>query len=765
MVREFYASFSENSLLPQAMSIGNFEAKILLIPNLIQASQDSRILLMLKACQFDNFKKLNIPDEFLAFLNNSSYIFRFFEELAIEKKTCQDLTNADTYAEFNEHLQILQSLHERYTTLLKEKGYYDAIMMPNLYELNTDYLKRFQKISLHVEGFLNNFEWDLFTKISKLVDVEISLHVTPYNQKMRNLFVDFGIPLPKKGKVRVNLNDKSFEEVEHKNQVPKILVKNFSLRSLQIGYIFEQITKFINDGLKPEEIVIILPDENFTPLLKAYDKTNNLNFAMGFPFAKTIIYQKLNAINEAIKEDNPLTQNSIQRYELNEDLIKFKNLWANEINYEVFKSLIENLNLEFSSQTKTIFQNELYNLNIILKQVNLKLSQILKLFLQRLSKASIDDVKGGRVVVMGLLETRGLVYKGVIIPDFNDEFIPRFSQKDMFLSSNVRAFAGLPSLKDRENLQRYFYHQIIQNAQKVALSYVQNDISMVSRFIQNLNYQSDNIFNQNSYATLLFEPKKRNEIYTCKDLVKPNDILKTPLSSSRLKLFLTCKRGYYFKYIKHLKDEDLPSDDLGINDIGSFLHQSLQEVYESHTFSNAKSLHEALQNSLYSKYHKKALWLLEREVWQRRLLGFCEEEIKRFDEGWMPFAFEKELRSDFNGVKIHGFIDRIDKNSDGEFCVIDYKSGKVRMENDVDKMSDFQLQFYYLLALRHYGKVKNAGFYDLNNSRIIFEENMEEKLEKLAFILDEIKSQKEINFTIEEKDCLYSPYGILLGRE
>lgn len=764
MVREFYASFGDNSLLPQATDIRSFEEKILLVPDLIRASDDTRVLLMHEACKFENFKKLHILDEFLSFLNNSSYLFRFFEELAIEQKSCIDLQNADTYAEYNEHLEILQTLHEKYTTLLAQKGYYDSITLPKLYKLNSDFIERFDKISLHVEGFLNNFEWDLFVKIAQIIEVEIYLHVTPYNQKMRELFLDFGIKLPSEGSVRVDLNSKSFELLKTTETKPTILNKSFPLRSLQIGYIYEQISNFVNRGLSPEEIVVILPDESFAPLLKAYDKSNNLNFAMGFSFATCKIYQKLNAINEAIKEDNPCTRAIIDRFNLHNSLIEFKNAWSNETNFEDFKELINSLELEFSTQTKTQFENELYSISIILGQIKLKLSQLFKLFLQRLQKLSIDDTKGGKVVVMGLLETRGINYKGVIIPDFNDEFVPRFSQKDMFLSSKLRVHAGLPSLKDRENLQRYFYHQIINNAHFVSLSYVQNDTSMVSRFMQNLNTNPDNSFTPNSYASLLFSPKEQKPIFTCKELIRQNDIFDKPISSSRLKLFLTCKRGYYYRYIQGLKDEDLPSDELDYNHIGNFLHKCLEQVYKTKRFSDAKSLHVALQESLYQIHHKRALWLLEREVWQRRLLGFCENEIRRFDDGWSPYEFEKELTCEFNGVRLHGFIDRIDKHVNGEFCVLDYKSGKIDMKN-AQKTEDFQLQFYYLLAKSRYKNIKNAGFYDLNGSQIIWDDEMSEKIDRLGEIISEIKSQKEINYTIEEKDCTYSPYTILLGRE
>ncbi len=766
MVRDFYLDYKEDGFLPDAMSIANFESYAVLVDGLKLASKDRRVLIMQEACKFENFKKLHIPDEFLAFLSNSSYIFRFFEELAVEKKSIDELRNADVYAEYAEHLDILQELFKRYTTLLKSYGFYDNITLPTLYKINKEYLKRYKTINLYVEGFLNRFEWELFKHISSFLQVHIYLHVNKYNQKMRDMFLDNGICIKENGYVKVSLNDKSYTLLSTPKNRPEITCKNFFLRSLQAGYIYEQIDNFVKDGIEPEDIVVVLPDESFAPILKAYDKAHNLNFAMGFSFSQSKIFQTLQAIEEAIFEDSPLTRERIKYFCLDEKMVDFKNSWSNVVKYEHFEKLLDSLELEFSSSERVIFQNELYHISIILKEVKLKLSQIFKLFLQRLSKVSLDDVSGGRVVVMGVLETRGAQFKGVIIPDFNDEFVPRYVSKDMFLSSSIREHAKLPSLKDRENLQRYYYHRLIENAKRVSISYVKNDVSMPSRFLQNLHVKNDDRYNQNSYASLLFDKKELKPTFYCEDLTEKNTLFLKPLSSSKLKYFLTCKRGYYHRYIQNIDDKDLPSDELGANHIGEFLHDALLELYQNKTFFNdAKTLHNALSDILYVKHHPKALWLLEREVWKKKLFRFCENEIKRFEDGWMPYVFEEVLEYEINGVKFFGKIDRIDKHKNGSFCVIDYKSGKINMEKKIENQVDFQLQFYFLLAKQKYKNVQNAGFYDLNSGDIVWEEQMEQKCDKLFEILNELKNQKEINYSIEDKDCAYSPYNILLGRE
>jgi len=64
--------------------------------------------------------------------------------------------------------------------------------------------------------------------------------------------------------------------------------------------------------------------------------------------------------------------------------------------------------------------------------------------LTRLKGRSEDDVRGGKVTVIGVLETRGGNFDGVIVPDFCDDFVPRRSQKDLFLNTNIRKILVFP---------------------------------------------------------------------------------------------------------------------------------------------------------------------------------------------------------------------------------------------------------------------------------------------------------------------------------
>ena len=130
-VRSFYDTFIDaNILLPKAITIAELEQKAVLVPRHSLVDDDMRVLLMQEASRFTKFELLYIEREFFTFLKNSSYLFRFFEELSHEKVALDALMGADTYEHYAEHLEVLQTLLKHYKALLSKQSLYDRITLP-----------------------------------------------------------------------------------------------------------------------------------------------------------------------------------------------------------------------------------------------------------------------------------------------------------------------------------------------------------------------------------------------------------------------------------------------------------------------------------------------------------------------------------------------------------------------------------------------------------------------------------------------------------
>lgn len=769
-IREFYKTFLDtNQLAPKAMNIAEFESKCIYIPNKALADEDTRVLLMQEAASFENFKALKIPREFLSFLKNSSYIFRFFEELANEKTSIDALRSADTYAEFDEYLDVLENLLQNYTALLEQNSLYDKITQAKNYELNSDFLLSHEGFLIHLEGFLNNFELELFEKIASLVPLKISLHVNKFNKKMCTLLGSFGFFLEVGFEYILNLSTRQIEKqtkISYKNYEAEVY--SFSSRALQCAFVQEKISQFVTQGIEPENIVVILPDESFASMLKEFDVFRNLNFAMGEGFTRALIYQRLEALDKAIKDDEVEHTYRINRLGIEKSVLQlWKSKYRAKLDASEIIELFENLKpKEIKEDESIIFNEELFKFARLLERLGtMELQKALRLFLNRLKERSLDDVKGGKVTVMGLLESRGMSFKGVIVADFTDEFVPKRSKKDIFLSSKVREHAKLPSKKDRENLQRYFYTRAFEGAKKVAISYTQNEQSMASRFLDELGFQKSGEVDERSYARALFEYEKQKPRFDPQSLEGSYDLKAYPLSASKLKTLLTCKRAFYYKYILKSAEAKIPDDEISEADVGNMLHEALRFVLENTKEINADVLMIELRRYLLTQ-RQDVKWLFHFDIWLERLKSLCENEAKRFEEGFRVYSLETKYKINYKGFELEGYIDRID-TKDNSLSVIDYKSGKIPQTTSktLEKAVDFQLEFYHLLASDK-GEVEGVYYYDLKKGELFAEELLEEKLSLLESILEDL-SEPISGFEKCEstQPCTYCPYVKLCGRE
>ena len=766
-VREFYSHFlDQDTIVPKAIGIAEFESKVLLVPNRSMADEDTRVLVMKEASEFKNFSELKIEREFLSFIKNSAYLFRFFEELALEDVLIEELELADTYAQFEEHLSILKELLSNYKTLLSQKKLYDKITLPEVYELNEEFLKSNDGFLLHLEGFLNKFELNLFVEIAKIVEFKISLHVTKYNSKNIELFEELGFVLHVGNSYVLNLSTSEIEsKKEIKTKKVDCVVQSFSARSLQSSFVYEKIEEFIQSGIEPQNIAVIVPDESFATTLKAYDSFKNLNFAMGESYRHSELFKKLDAVDKFIRVREIEHKYRVNRLRIEQSVLdEFQKSWRKKLQVDEIVSFLR----VFCDEQKRdeIYEEELFKFKTLLQNLGkTELQVAIKLFLNRLSSCSKDDVMGGKVTVMGALESRGMSYEGVIIVDFSDEFVPKRSQKDMFLSSTIRTHAKLPNRSDRENLQRYFYYSLINGAKKVAISYTKNDQSMGSRFLDELGLHVNRNCDEVSYFKPLFTCNTIPPRYNPEIVEGSYDVKAGTLSASKLKTILTCKRQFYYKYILKSKEANVPNAEITEADIGNLLHEALHHVLQNMSVVDENLLMIELRRYLQSE-DRGLIWHYHLDIWLEYLKEFAKLEAKRYNEGYRVYGLEKSLHVEHNGFKLEGKIDRIDIKYN-RLSVIDYKSGKIPKSTlrTLENETNFQLEFYYLLA-NQIKEVESLSYYDLKKAELVEESLFSEKMERLDEILKELERPlTEFEKCEKTTPCQYCAFVKLCDRE
>ena len=128
---------------------------------------------------FLNFLSLEI---FFSFFKNAHYLFKFYEELALECVDINDLKKYNIYEDYSEHLDILETLKTEYKKYLDKNNIIDKIFLPQTYKINKSYIKSFEQISFYIEGYLTKYEYKLLKQCSKFTLIDLLISSTAYNK-------------------------------------------------------------------------------------------------------------------------------------------------------------------------------------------------------------------------------------------------------------------------------------------------------------------------------------------------------------------------------------------------------------------------------------------------------------------------------------------------------------------------------------------------------------------------------------------------------
>ena len=759
---------SNNTLLPFILTIDEFLKKSISLSNLKYCEEEHRVLFLNEAIKNIDIKKLGISDNFTKFLKQSDYIYRFFLELASEKVEIEEIQNVDTYDFYLEHLEILKAIKKKYIEILEKNSYVDKINLDKHYEINKNFLDKFQDIELHFEGYFTKVEFEIVEKISQKIDTKIIFYSNSYNQKSLEVFKNLNINLKIDYKYKIDLTNKIIiDEEEIKSLLESYEIKGFSSRLNQIAYIKSCIEKSVLNGVNPKDIALVLPDESFVSSIELFDDERYFNYAMGKSIKNKELYQISNAIYLYLSEDEEKNISNISYLKIDKEFIdkSIKPFWNKVTNKELFVSITDFIkqkekNIELIEK----YDELLYKLNITLfsNENKILLKDVYKIFLQKLSSITLDDINSGKITVLGLLETRAVSFDTVIVCDFNESYIPKISVKDKFLSTRLKQLANLPTQFDRESLQKYYYKRLISSSKNVFISYVNSETNQISRFANELfekNIATDT--NDSFYKHILYDNHKIS--YFDEDIISKIDLTKFIWSATSFKNFLECKRRFYLQYILKINEHTISLKPKGY-ELGDIIHSILEDYYSK---DNKNSIEE-----LFLKYKSSNPFLtLDLEVWKKKLLNFYEFDKQRLKNREI-IMIEKEFNCSFNNINIKGIIDRVDKFEDN-YEVIDYKTSSTLSVDTLktyEKSVDFQLEFYHI-ALQQLFKNSNikAFYYDLNDCLLKEEVAIQEKLELLSSKFDELKelSKNEINFLkCEDKsNCLYCAYKIICNRE
>ncbi|GAA7627387.1 ATP-dependent deoxyribonuclease AddB [Helicobacter pylori] len=757
-LKHFYLEQGEG-FLPNTMSMGSFFEQAFYIPNKKKIPNSARLILMIDTIKAIAKEKKSIleglllfENSFLGYLESTSFLFDLFDELSSACIKLNELSSKDIYLDYEKHLEVLEMIYDRYIKKLEGLGFYDKIMQEKPAILK-EFFEHFSSIEWHLDGFMSVFERQCLLEAAELVPITLHLSCDKYNQK----FLEFlNLKLETDCDYSIDFKtQKILSQTPNRQKIePKLYANSSYLK--QSALVLQTIEEYLQQDNDPNKMAIITPNADFLPFLKLLDKNNNLNFAMGLGAKNSPYYTELVKILEDLETGG---------FDLSASpLLDLENLTL---------PLLEQQSSKEKAPLKEAHSQIMHQYHLLKDTLkNYSLKDLLHLYLQEFeANFRLDDSSGGKIRVMDTLETRGMQFNKMVIVDFNETCVPSLKDCDLFLNSALRKSLNLPTLLDKKNLQKHYYYQLFKNSKEMALSYIESETSKVSNMLLELDLPIEPI--KDAYTLFAPTPLKDYQEEEIKAAI-PKDF---SFSASSLNAFLTCKRRFYYHYMKRFKES--PKDESN-SAVGSLLHELLKEAYEKD--KNPYALEERLIQLLETRENITPKERLDTLIALKKIQAFYIKEKERFKAKIKILDLEKSFETTIQGVAFKGRIDRIDKTADNEVILLDYKfKSELKLDNmsknqreglspiEIAQIStDYQMAVYAfaLKNLGYKGPIK-AFFYDLRKGELLEEEGLtlQAKMDHLEFsLIPKLKQEIVFEKTLEVKDCEYCSFKDMCNR-
>lgn len=201
----------------------------------------------------------------------------------------------------------------------------------------------------------------------------------------------------------------------------------------------------------------------------------------------------------------------------------------------------------------------------------------------------------GSLQLLGLLETRCLDFRQVIIPSMNERIFPRKMRSRTLIPDALRRGYGMPTIAAQESLFSYYFYRLISRAENVVLIYDSRTEGVKSGEPSRYIMQLEHIYRPNEFEKInyRFEPSITNNdlisIHKDEDICQrlnrytdPDPGKRLSMSASMLKKYLQCPLMFYYEYFLNMSDQGEPEDHMSAIEMGNIVHSVLKQIYELH---------------------------------------------------------------------------------------------------------------------------------------------------------------------------------------
>ena len=320
--------------------------------------------------------------------------------------------------------------------------------------------------------------------------------------------------------------------------------------------------------------------------------------------------------------------------------------------------------------------------------------------------------------VMGVLETRNLDFKNIIMLSVNEGMLPKNGAEASFIPYNLRKAFGMTLIEQKIAVYAYYFYRLLQRAEHVTLLYNNNTQGLqkgeMSRFMQQ--YLIEHPENHTVQQIALNTPMTA-------DTVQPIEVQKTEemvsmmldtnsrhtLSPSALNTYINCPLKYYFKYVTKMEADEEITDEIDVALFGTLFHRCSELVYmEMMRINNGEIRQSYIEDVL--KNEAKMMAIVQFALKEHLFLVAAETDLKENTPEYMEYIrkaqmpllngsqtivqsvifkyLKKLLESDKNIAPFR--ILGLEKNVKSKITVnIEGKDVTVRIGGNIDRLDEF----------------------------------------------------------------------------
>ena len=569
------------------------------------------------------------------------------------------------------------------------------------------------------------------------------------------------------------LPETAFDALRHPKKVRFISAPTENAQARYLPEWVRTVMKNDAETSKEKENAIVLCNETLLlPVLHSIPpEVENVNITMGFPLAQTPVYSYISALMElqttgyrrdtgrytyeavlAILKHPYTRQLSAAADDLEQQLTKDNRFYPlpSELKKDAFlervftpqngiASICRYLT-ELLREVAVVYrqekdENDIFNqlyreslfksytlvnrlLNLIESDGLTLQTDTLKRLMNRLLTSTNIPFHGEPAIgmqVMGVLETRNLDFRNLIMLSLNEGQLPKNGGDSSFIPYNLRKAFGMTTIEHKNSVYAYYFYRLIQRAENITLLYNTASDGLnrgeMSRFMLQFLVESPHDISreyleagQSPQHSLAIEIHKTNEVlqrmYNAYNIRQHPDALFSP---SALNTSLDCRLKFYYRYVAGLKAPDEVSAEIDSALFGTIFHRSAELVYQDLT-ANGKEirkedLEQLLRNDVKLQTYvdnafKEELFHVQAneqpeyngtQLIHSKVIASYLRQLLRNDLHYAPFYMEAMEQKVTETVEIEtplgilplnigGTIDRMDSKDD-TLRIVDYKTG------------------------------------------------------------------------------------------